>query len=323
MLATSVYLFALDIPGFGVAHVRVFAAGDPDVTPDATGSRPFLGPRASAPVVVLLNGAGCAPELLQWLGIRLAQAGFAAISFGLLQRIGPSVTWSPGVDIGAAGPTADGHTPPCPVLVPLFAALAADPRCTSFDLTAPIIFGHSAGGSVALLSAGRRHLEAVTSVVTYGAHLVASSTSGRVAGSITPTSAGRVLVIGGGVDGVVGRAITDGRYGEDATRESLLVRTIEEGCPNARWAAAVQLASAGHFACTNGYDGVGSSGHLEPNAIDVDPQDRQAIGDLVVEFCCLSIGRPSEIDNLVADHQVSARINTRMQTLSHRRPQNG
>ena len=101
------------------------------------------------------------------------------------------------------------------------------------------------------------------------------------------------------------------------------MRTVEEGCPRAGWVAAVQLASAGHFACTNGYDGVGSSGHLEPNAIDVDPQDRQAIGDLVVEFCRLSIGRPSEIDNLVADHQVSARINTRMQTLSHRRPQNG
>ena len=323
MPATSVYLFALDVPGFGVAHVRVLAAGESHVTPDATGSRPFIGPVASLPVVVLLNGAGSAPEHLQWLGIRLAQAGFAAISFGLLQRIGPTVTWSPRVDIGAAGPTSDGHTPPCPVLVPLFAALAADGRCTSLDLTAPILFGHSAGGSVALLSAQRRQLEAVNSVVTYGAHLVASSTSGRVTGSITPTLAGRVLVIGGGVDGVVARAISDGRYGTDVTQESLLVRTVEEGCPRAGWVAAVQLASAGHFACTNGYDGIGSSGHLEPNATDVDQQDRDAIGDLVVEFCRLSAGRPSAIDNLLANHQVSAHSSMRAQTLFHRRPQDG
>ncbi len=323
MLATSVHLFALEVPGFGVAHVRVLSASDPRVAPDATGFRPFVGTDASVPVVVLLNGAGCAPEHLQWLGIRLVHAGFAAVSFGLLQRIGPSVTWSPGVDIGAASPTADGHTPPCPVLIPLFAALAADTRCTTLDVTAPIIFGHSAGGSVALLSAGRRQLEAVNSVVTYGAHLVASSTSGRVAGSITPTLARRVLVIGGGTDGVVAQAIDDDRYGTDASRESLLIRTVEEGCPNAHWAAAVQLPTAGHFACTQGYDGIGSSGHLETNAVEVDPDDRQVIGDLVVEFCRLSVGRPSNINDLVAERQPSALSNTRVLTLSRWRPRNG
>ena len=274
-----------------------------------TGFRPFAGQSRSVPVVLLLNGAGCPPERLHWLAVRLANAGFAAVSYGLLQQIGPSVTWSPGVDIAASSPTADGSAPPCPVLVPLLAALANDERCDALDLSSPVAFGHSAGGSVALLSAGRRGLEHLQSVITFGTHLVASSTSGRAAGSITPTQAARILIIGGGRDGVVQRAIDDGRYGVDATRQSLLMRTVDEGCPDAVWATAVQVPTAGHFACTGGYDGIGSSGHLETNADQIDPGDRDAIADLVVSFAQFARFGSNEIER--------ARSNPRIVSLAH------
>lgn len=284
MTALTIHLLPVNVEGYGVAQVRVVALAA-DIDPDITGFRPFAGLPKSTPVVVLLNGAGCPPERLHWLGVRLAEAGFAAVSYGLLQRIGPTVTWSPGVDIAASAPTSDGGTPPCPVLVPLLAALAADDRCATLDLSSPIAFGHSAGGSVALLSAGRVGLEHLRNVVVYGTHLVASTTSGRAAGSVMPTKAVRTLIIGGGRDGVVQKAIDDGRYGENASKENLLSRSIAEGCVDADWAAAVQLPLAGHFACTEGYDGIGSSGHLEPSATEIDPEDRAAIGDLVVSFC--------------------------------------
>ena len=310
MTALSIHLFPVDVGDYGVVHVRVVAPAA-DLDPDMTGFRPFAGPPRTIPVVVLLNGAGCPPERLHWLGVRLATAGFAAVSYGLLQRIGPTVTWSPGVDIAASAPTSDGTTPPCPVLVPLFAALAVDDRCTALDLTSPIAFGHSAGGSVALLSAGRVGLEHLRNVVAYGTHLVASTTSGRAAGSIMATKAVSTLIIGGGRDGVVQKAIDDGRYGENASKENLLTRSIAEGCVDADWAAAVQLPSAGHFACTEGYDGIGSSGHLEPAAADVDPADRAAIGDLVVSFCLAmrSEGFPAP------DRLDAPRVNTLAQVL--------
>ena len=180
MTALSIHLFPVNVEGYGVAHVRVVSQAG-DIDPDMTGYRPFHGQRNSTPVVVLLNGAGCPPERLHWLAVRLAEAGFAAVSYGLLQRIGQTVTWSPGVDIAASAPTSDGNTPPCPALAPILAVLATDDRCVTLDLSSPIAFGHSAGGSVALLSAGRTGLEHVRSVVAYGTHLVASSTSGRVA----------------------------------------------------------------------------------------------------------------------------------------------
>ncbi len=275
----TVALFALDVPGLGTAQVRVVGPADPASTPDAVGFRPFS--RGPLPAVILCPGMACPPERLHWLAVTLARAGFAAVSYGLLQSIGPNVTWSPGIDLAAAaGPT----VPTCPVLVPLLAALRSSSRLTALDTQRPVLFGHSAGGSVALTSAGRRGLEEVAGVAVYGTHLVASSTSGRPAGSITTTLAPAVLLLGGERDGVVQTAIDERRYGADANRVDLLRRSATEGAPLAHYAAAAQIRGAGHFACLEGYDGLGSSGHLEANATTVDAGDRQLIGALIVAF---------------------------------------
>jgi dienelactone hydrolase len=227
---------------------------------------------------------GCPPERLHWLAVALAHEGFAAVSYGLLQSIGPTLTWSPGIDLAAAGPHADATSPTCPVLVPLLDAIGSMPTLASVDRTRVVLFGHSAGGSVALTSAGRRGLEHVRGVVVYGTHLVASSTSGRPSGSMTSTLSPAVLVLGGERDGVVQAAIDDERYGPGATRSELLRRSAAEGAPNAVYAAAAQVRGAGHFACLDGYDGLGSSGHLEVGATDVDPAHRNLIGALTVAF---------------------------------------
>ncbi len=278
----TVFLFPVEVPGFGFAHVRVVAPAEPGTSPDAVGFRPVR--NAPSPVVILANGAGCPPERLHWLAVELAHAGFAAVSYGLLQRIGPNVTWSPGIDIAAAAPDAADDAVTCPVFVPILDALRTEPQLESLETLHPVLFGHSAGGSVALTSAGRRGLEDVAGVVAYGTHLVASSTSGRPAGSVITTLAPAVLIIGGAVDGVVQSAIDAGRYGDGTTPEELLRRSVEEGSPRAGFAAAAQLLHGGHFACTEGYDGLGSSGHLEADPTAVDRRDRELIGALIVSF---------------------------------------
>lgn len=275
----TVFLFPLDVPGLGVAHVRVVAPAEPGSSPDAVGFRPVR--CAPTSVVILANGVGCPPERLHWLAVELARGGFAAVSYGLLQRIGPNVTWSPGIDVAAAAPGSDAIT--CPVIGPILQALHGMAELASLDTSRPVLFGHSAGGSVALTSAGRPGLEGVAGVVAYGTHLVASSTSGRPVGSMTTTLAPAVLVIGGAHDGVVQSAITAGRYGPGTPAE-LLRRSVEEGSPHAGFAAATQLSHAGHFACTEGYDGLGSSGHFEVDPTAVDPRDRELIGALTVSF---------------------------------------
>ena len=296
-MALTVVLFPLDVPGLGVAHVRVVTPAEPGSSPDAVGFRPVR--TAPTPVVVLCNGAGCPPERLHWLAVELARAGFAAVSYGLLQHIGPILTWSPGVDVAAAAPGVDGVT--CPVLVPLLAALGTHEALASLDTTRPVLFGHSAGGSVALTSAGRPGLEGVAGVVVYGSHLVASSMSGRPAGSIIPTPAPAVLILGGALDGVVQSAIDAGRYGDAVTPPDLLRRSVAEGSLGAGFAAAAQLRSAGHFACTEGYDGLGSSGHLETDATAVDPLDRELIGALTVSFTRAALdGSFADVDGLLA-----------------------
>lgn len=281
----TIFLLPVEVPGLGIAHVRVVAPAEPGRSPDVVGFRPVR--RAPTPVVILANGAGCPPERLHWLAVELARAGLAAVSYGLLQRIGPNVTWSPGIDLAAAAPGVDAVT--CPVFVPILQALRNREELASLETSRPVLFGHSAGGSVALTSAGRPGLEDVAGVVAYGTHLVASSTSGRPAGSMTTTLARSVLVIGGAHDGVVQSAIDAGRYGEAATPAELLRRSVEEGSLRAGFAAAAQLLHAGHFACTEGYDGLGSSGHLEVDPTAVDSRDRELIGALTVSFARAAI----------------------------------
>ena len=293
----TIFLLAVEVPGLGVAHVRVVAPAEPGTSPDVVGFRPIR--HAPTPVVILANGAGCPPERLHWLAVELARAGLAAVSYGLLQRIGPNVTWSPGIDLAGAAPGADAVT--CPAFVPILHALRDTAALASLDTSRPVLFGHSAGGSVALTSAGRPGLEGVVGVVVYGTHLVASSTSGRTAGSMTTTLAPSVLFMGGAQDGVVQSAIVAGRYGDVATPAELLRRSVEEGSPRAGFAAAVQLRQAGHFACTEGYDGLGSSGHLEADPTAVDPRDRELVGELTVSFARAVIdGDFSSLDGLPA-----------------------
>ena len=292
----TVFLFPVEVPDIGSAHVRVVAPAEPGSSPDAVGFRPVR--RAPTPTVILANGAGCPPERLHWLAVELADAGFAAVSYGLLQRIGPNVTWSPGIDLAAAAPGADAAT--CPVFVAILQALRDKQELASLDTSRPVLFGHSAGGSVALTSAGHPGLEDVAGVVAYGTHLVASSMSGRPPGSLTSTLAPSVLIIGGARDGVVKSAITAGRYGPGATPAELLRRSVEEGSPRAGFAVAAQLRHAGHFACTEGYDGLGSSGHLEADPTAVDPRDRELIGALTVSFARAALdGDFARVDGLL------------------------
>jgi dienelactone hydrolase len=296
----TIALFPLDVPGLGTAHVRVVAPAQADSEPDAVGFRPL--DNGPLPTVILCPGMGCPPERLHWLAVALAVQGFAAVSYGLLQRIGPTITWSPGVDLAAAGPQADPGTPTCPVLVPLLEAIRSNPTLVSVDPSQLVLFGHSAGGSVALTSAGRRGLEDVRGVVVYGTHLIASSTSGRTAGSITTTLAPALLVLGGERDGVVQTAIDDGRYGPDVTRAELLCRSVAEGAPLAEFAAAGQVLGAGHFACLDGYDGLGSSGHMEVGAADVQSAHRDLIGALSVAFATSAVtGEYEPMDTALND----------------------
>ncbi|MCD9198621.1 dienelactone hydrolase family protein [Aeromicrobium wangtongii] len=260
---------------------------------------------APYPVVIVLPGINVASSGYLELAVSLAQAGMVAVTFDWLAELFPGqFGLTPGVDLTAVGPDTYGSKPTTPALAAVLAAVAqaqeAGPLAGLLDLDRIGVFGHSAGGTVALQSARAAWFPQVRAVATYGAHTMASQQLGHAPGTLLPAPVDvPVLLLGGTADGVVAASAI--RYGQEAgaAGHDPIERTFTEALPPDTEAWLVRIADAGHMLPAAPEDPTSARGFLEePPAGDQD-RLRSVLIDLVTTFFSARLGaEPSSLAEL-------------------------
>lgn len=287
---------AVRIPGseapYDTAHVTVRYPAL-EARTDAERMSGMLAPDpagAPYPVVVVLPGINVAAEGYRDLAVALARAGLVAVTFDWVGQLFPGqFGLTPGVDIAAVTPDAYGSAPTTPALGPVLDGLKAcqveGPLAGLLDLDRVGLFGHSAGGTVALQSARPAWFPQVAAVATYGAHTMASQQLGFAAGTLLPAPVeAPVLLVAGTVDGIVAASAI--RYGEEAGApgHDPVERTWAEALPEGTEAWLIRLAGAGHMLPAAPEDPTSARGFLEaPLEADQD-ELRGVLLDLLTTF---------------------------------------
>ena len=305
---------AARIPGveapFDTAHLKVFYPGVYSGVRDevASGELPVDGV-GRLPVVVFLPGVNVNPEGYRWLAEALVDGGFVVC---VPTWVGPLfaglVGITPGIDIEAMKPDTYGSRPAGVLLGPVLEALAAldagggaGQLAGRLDLDQVIVGGHSAGGSMALLSADDRWFPTVRGAFAFGAHNEASTMLGWPPGSVLPYYGTTPLLLVAGTEDGVMRASAF-RYGEEeegAARRDPVRRTFDESIGDGRPAWLVVLDGANHLLACHPHDPTSARGFLED---DVDPvldaSSRVVLIDACVALCRAATGDADAADLL-------------------------
>lgn len=245
---------------------------------------------APYPVVIVLPGINVASLGYLDLAVALARAGMIAVTFDWVAELFPGqVGLTPGVDLTAVGPDTYGTKPTTPALGAVLDAVAqaheTGPLAGLLDIDSIGVFGHSAGGTVALQSVRAEWFPQIRAVATYGAHTMASQQLGHAPGTLLPAPVqAPVLLIGGTADGVVAASAI--RYGQDAGApdHDPIERTWVEALPATTEAWLVRIADAGHMLPAAPEDPTSARGFLEaPPAADQD-RLRAVVVELVTTF---------------------------------------
>ncbi|WP_372734121.1 alpha/beta fold hydrolase [Nocardioides sp.] len=245
---------------------------------------------APYPVVILVPGVNVSSETYRWLATAIVEAGSVCVTYDWVGLLFPGqYGLTPGVDLEAVTPQGYGSKPTTPALGPILDSLRDNPPgvlAGLLDLDRVALFGHSAGGTVALQSASPEWLPAVRAVVTYGAHTMASQQLGHPAGTLldSPVEA-PLLLIGGTADGVVAASAV--RYGGEAgdPEHDPIERTWREAIAPTTEAWLVRLQDAGHMLPCHPEDPTSARGFLEePTDPAADERLRGVLASLITTF---------------------------------------
>lgn len=289
---------AVIVPGseapFATAHLKVFYAAHRTADPleVATGELPpdpAAGPR---PVVLFLPGVNVNPDTYRWLAELLVSDGFVVVVPHWVGPLMPGfVGITPGVDVEAMTPDRYGTRPACSLVRPALGALgqlgAEGGRLAgALDLSRVVVGGHSAGGSMALLSADDRWFPEVVGAFAYGAHNQPSTALGWAPASVLPyAGSAPLLLVAGSDDGVIKASAF--RYGEEqGEARDPVRRTFDEAIAPERDAWLVVLDGANHLLACHPHDTSTARGFLEePMPLDVEAVTRERYAEAVRSFC--------------------------------------
>jgi hypothetical protein len=245
---------------------------------------------APFPVVIFFGGVNCGYEMYQWLAVKLAERGLAAVTFAWVAENLPGIiSLTPGVDIAVLKPGTYGTAPTASALPALLAELerlqAEGVLAGLLDLEKIILGGHSAGGRLALENADTRFFTQVAAAFAYGAHTAAAVMLGYDAGTILPLfSSLPMLLMGGTRDGVIAKSSF--RYGisqGDATTS--VVRTFREAISGGRNDCYLILVEgANHFSLAHPSDGTTGMPFLDFPATQPEDEIRSLLAETIGLF---------------------------------------
>jgi len=293
-------------PPLDTVHFRVsYPAAEPNPEADPTLGLVKPDPhQLPLPVVVIHPNFNCGQELYLWLAHGLAVAGFAAVTFDFVgPMIGGRPGLSTGIDLDAVSPGKLGVGDPHLFLDLLLARLAKNPELQgALDLDMVVLGGHSAGGTLSLLSADPARHPEVRGAFSYSGHARAQVPQGFGPDAYLPLPGGVPLLLMGGTDDGVVSAIAQQQTGEvlpGHPMEHTFRRSVPAGCD----ALLVLVEGANHYAFAAGYDGSSGRGYLEaPGSLD-DDRVREALQPVVVAFCQAVTGagdRRRELEDIAA-----------------------
>ncbi|GAA3228146.1 alpha/beta hydrolase family protein [Dactylosporangium siamense] len=305
---------AVTIPGapepYATAHLKVHypalvTGSDTERLSGVFQADPAGGPH---PVVLVLSGINVGQDAYRWLAVELARQGFVTVTY---DWVGPlfagQVGITPGVDLALARPDTYGDGPTCQAIAPLLHELASlnaaeGPLRGALDLDRVALFGHSAGGTVALQSG--RFFPQVRAVATYGAHTMVSTMLGWPAGHIADALVeSPVLLLAGTEDGVI--AASADRYGASADGSHDPVnRTFDEALKDRDGEHVLAtLAGANHFSVVEPADPTAARSFLDRPSTVGDATARGAIAGLLSAFLRTHLrgGDPAALDTFPQD----------------------
>ncbi|MEV4136008.1 dienelactone hydrolase family protein [Dactylosporangium sp. NPDC049742] len=305
---------AATIPGapepFATAHLKVYypalvTGSDAERLSGVFQADPAGGPY---PVVLVLSGVNVGQDAYRWLAAELAAQGFAAVTY---DWVGPlfagQVGITPGVDLALARPGTYGDGPTCQAIAPLLERLAAlnaeeGPLHGALDLDRVALFGHSAGGTVALQSG--RFFPQVRAVATYGAHTMVSTMLGWPAGTIAEALVeSPVMLLAGTEDGVI--AASSDRYGAAADKpHDPVSRTFDEALKDREGAHVLATVhGANHFSVVEPADPTSARSFLDRPSTVGGATARGAIAGLLAAFLRTHLrdGDPAALDTFPQD----------------------
>lgn len=215
---------------------------------------------APYPVLIILPGINVGPEAYAWLATHLAEQGIVTITYTLLSNEMPGlISQSPGISIEALRPEQFGQSScaaALPAILDEINAIQHESLLAGLlDTDNIVLLGHSAGGTVSLLSGNPQWYPSIKGVISYAAHTLGSVAIGWEDDTPMPTpSAVPTLIIGGARDGVI--AASASSYGEkNATPFSSLIKTFEQAISSNRNDSYLAIIDgANHFAITHPQD---------------------------------------------------------------------
>jgi dienelactone hydrolase len=275
---------------FNTVHYRLFYPALYTGTDQErlTGELPADPELAPWPLVIMIPGVNVGSEGYRWLAERLAQAGIAALTYSLVAPVtGTEPALSPGLDLGAVRPATFGTTPSATAIGPLLDALrleAPEHRVLSMlDLDCIALFGHSAGGTMALENARPDWFPGLRAAVSYAGHTLASTMLGFPASTVLPVGDVPALIIDGEHDNVIARSadryrssagVDTGTLGDAA--HDPVARTFHEGISRSEgdsfW---VRVKGATHLSVQHPIDPTSARGFLE---LDSDVSGQNSVG---------------------------------------------
>lgn len=241
-------------------------------------------------VVIFFNGINCAPEMYQWLAVKLAERGLVVVTFSWVsENIPGTIALTPGVDLKLSAPNTYGSGPTASALPSLLATLerlqTEGVLAGLLDLHQIVLGGHSAGGRVALENANPRFFPQIVAAFAYGAHSAAGLHLGYSAGTILPLpDTVPLLLMGGTCDGVIAKS--SHRYGVDWKQPTTpVVRTFTEAIAGGRGDSyLLLLEGANHFSIAHPFDPTTGRTFLDFPATQPEDQLRDLLAQTIGLF---------------------------------------
>lgn len=275
---------------------------------------PAAKPEQPYPVVLLMPGSNCHPEVYGWLAKGLCEFGLVCVTFSWIKQDMPGyVSLSPGFDLRYLTPDSFGKAPSCSSLSTLLEAvdkLNKDGLLAGLlDTNKIILGGHSAGGNAVLLNSNRDWFPQLIGGFSYAAHTGASTQIGFPEDTLLPVDGSvPMLIMGGEQDGVI--AASANRYGdtEDSSPTERIGRTFDEALTSQRGDSHLALIrGANHFCFAHPYDGTTGRPFLDW-PVDGDESDlRELMLSIIIDFiqACIGKGDHSTLAELASHPQIS------------------